>query len=54
MTLKQRDKQTPLWNITDPQMPKSTWWLSDCNFVGFRIICDPAEAKPSAEGDTKP
>lgn len=49
-----RDKQTPLWNITDPQMPKSTWWLSDCNFVGFRIICEPAEDEPSAEDDSKP
>lgn len=54
VTVSRRDKQTPLWNITDPQMPKSTWWLSDCNFVGFRIICDPVEQTPGAEGDSKP
>jgi hypothetical protein len=25
---------------TDPQMPKSIWWLSDCNYVGFRVVCE--------------
>ncbi|MCC6907497.1 MAG: SUMF1/EgtB/PvdO family nonheme iron enzyme [Phycisphaerales bacterium] len=49
LTLARRDKQTPLWNITDPQMPKSTWWLSDCTFVGFRIICEPDGG--SAQGE---
>ncbi len=28
------------WMRTDPQMPKSIWWLSDCNCVGFRVICE--------------
>ncbi|QGY46877.1 SUMF1/EgtB/PvdO family nonheme iron enzyme [Maribellus comscasis] len=28
------------WMKTDPQMPKSIWWLSDCNFVGFRVVCE--------------
>ena len=28
------------WMITDPQMPKSLWWYSDCNDVGFRIVCE--------------
>ncbi len=28
------------WMKTDPQMPKSIWWLSDCNFVSFRVVCD--------------
>lgn len=28
------------WMRTDPQMPKSIWWLSDCNSVGFRVICE--------------
>lgn len=49
-----RDKQTPLWNITDPQMPKSTWWLSDCNFIGFRIICDPDGATKDEAGESQP
>lgn len=28
------------WMKTDPQMPKSIWWLSDCNFVSFRVVCE--------------
>jgi hypothetical protein len=26
--------------MTDPQYPKSRWWLSDAPFVGFRVVCD--------------
>lgn len=29
------------WNASDPQMPKSRWWLADANFVGFRLVCEP-------------
>jgi formylglycine-generating enzyme required for sulfatase activity len=25
------------WNASDPQLPKSKWWLADCTFVGFRV-----------------
>ncbi len=28
------------WLKTDPQIPKSIWWYSDCNHVGFRIVCE--------------
>lgn len=28
------------WMITDPQIPKSIWWYSDCTDVGFRVICE--------------
>ena len=31
---------TPKWQETDPQMPKSRWWLSDGSFAGFRIVCE--------------
>jgi formylglycine-generating enzyme len=31
---------TEAWLRTDPQMPKSIWWYSDCFFVGFRVVCD--------------
>lgn len=33
-----RAYQTPKWNETDPQNPKSRWWLSDGKFVGFRLV----------------
>ena len=36
-----RAKQTRKWNETDPQIPKSRWWLSDGSFVGFRIVREP-------------
>ena len=32
--------KTADWLKTDPQMPKSIWWLSDCNFISFRVVCD--------------
>jgi len=36
-----RARQTPAWNETDPQFPKSRWWLADAPFVGFRIVREP-------------
>ena len=33
-----RAVQAPSWNETDPQLPKSKWWLSDAPFAGFRIV----------------
>jgi formylglycine-generating enzyme required for sulfatase activity len=36
-----RANQTPSWNETDPQFPKSRWWLADAPFVGFRIVREP-------------
>jgi len=26
------------WKMTDPQLPKSVWWLTDSLHVGFRIV----------------
>jgi formylglycine-generating enzyme required for sulfatase activity len=28
----------PKWNIRDPQVPKSRWWMTDGMFVGFRVV----------------
>ena len=36
-----RRKQTEAWNMTDPQLPKSRWWLADASFVGFRLVREP-------------
>jgi len=30
--------RTAEWLKTDPQMPKSKWWYSDCFYVGFRVV----------------
>ena len=29
------------WQMADPQIPKSKWWLSDGPFAGFRVVCEP-------------
>lgn len=36
-----RRRWAPKWQETDPQMPKSRWWLSDAPFAGFRLVCEP-------------
>lgn len=37
--------RTAQWMKTDPQTPKSVWWYSDTNEVGFRIV------RPFEEGE---
>jgi formylglycine-generating enzyme len=32
--------RTTDWLATDPQIPKSVWWYSDCKNVGFRVVCE--------------
>ncbi|MBN2214342.1 MAG: SUMF1/EgtB/PvdO family nonheme iron enzyme [Bacteroidales bacterium] len=32
--------RTDEWLKTDPQIPKSIWWYSDCFNVGFRVVCE--------------
>ncbi len=32
--------RTVAWLRTDPQIPKSIWWYSDCTYVGFRVVCE--------------
>ncbi|WP_423129509.1 SUMF1/EgtB/PvdO family nonheme iron enzyme [Gaoshiqia sp. Z1-71] len=32
--------QSEAWLKTDPQLPKSIWWYSDVNTVGFRVVCE--------------
>lgn len=34
------------WNRSDPNLPKSVWWLADGPFAGFRVVC---EGPPAAE-----
>jgi len=28
------------WNRSDPQIPKSKWWLANGSFLGFRVACE--------------
>lgn len=36
------------WKMQDPQLPKSLWYLTDAQFIGFRVV-RPLEV-PTAEG----
>ncbi len=40
MTCDWRAEPSPAWNASDPQFPKSVWWLADGGFVGFRVVCE--------------
>lgn len=35
-----RVKPDSAWNASDPQIPKSIWWLADAPFIGFRVVCE--------------
>jgi formylglycine-generating enzyme required for sulfatase activity len=37
------------WLRTDPQLPKSMWWYSDFNAIGFRVVCEPDSSIVIAE-----
>jgi formylglycine-generating enzyme required for sulfatase activity len=43
LTCDRRQPPSSSWNASDPQLPKSRWWLADCTFVGFRVACDVPE-----------
>jgi formylglycine-generating enzyme required for sulfatase activity len=37
------------WLRRDPQRPQSIWWLTEAEFVGFRVVC-PVEELESLKG----
>jgi formylglycine-generating enzyme required for sulfatase activity len=37
------------WLKRDPQRPQSIWWMTDADFVGFRVVC-PAEEQENLKG----
>ncbi len=43
-------RQVPVaaWNQSDPNLPRSKWWLADAPFAGFRIVCEGAASPPAA------
>ena len=55
-----RRPDDPAWNVSDPNLPRSVWWLADGSFVGFRVVCEGELAGssvspvPSAGADTTP
>lgn len=50
-----RQLKSRAWNASDPQVPKSKWWLADGPFVGFRIVCESGESsKPDVGAKEQP
>lgn len=45
-----RQVSSRAWNASDPQIPKSRWWLADAPFIGFRIVCEAEAAGDAASG----
>jgi len=55
LTCNTRRAPSRLWNASDPQIPKSVWWLCDAGFVGFRVVCeDGAPAHDVSDAPTQP
>jgi formylglycine-generating enzyme required for sulfatase activity len=44
-----RGLSTKDWLERDPQRPQSVWWMTDADFVGFRVVC-PVEEQPNLKG----
>ena len=36
------------WNASDPQLPKSKWWLANGPFAGFRVVCEVSKETEAA------
>jgi len=43
-----RKRPSAVWNASDPNLPKSRWWLADAPFAGFRVLCETEPAAPPA------
>jgi formylglycine-generating enzyme len=43
------EQPKPSWNMSDPQIPKSTWWLADAGFPGIRVIADAPPPMPTEQ-----
>lgn len=44
LTPERGDAPSSDWNRSDPQIPKSVWWLADAPFAGFRLVCESDES----------
>ncbi len=54
LTPQARQRPHRSWNSTDPQIPKSIWWLADCTWVGIRPVCVPDDPAFSPDAETSP
>lgn len=47
LRIKARKPFDRAWQASDPQIPKSKWWMPDAPFVGFRIVCEMEKSEPA-------
>lgn len=52
VSTKSRAEYDVKWQKIDPQIPKSRWWMSDGQHVGFRLVAD-MDPKTGAPAETK-
>ena len=52
LKIEARVPSDPAWNASDPQIPKSKWWLADAPFVGFRVVCEGPFESPATQGQS--
>lgn len=50
-TAASKQQQERSWNASDPQIPKSQWWLADCSWVGFRFVTESIEPEAEEQQD---
>lgn len=36
----EREGYNPSWQLRDAQQPKSSWWFSDGEMIGMRLVCE--------------
>lgn len=41
LTFDYKEMYKPAWQAADAHTPKSQWWLSDADFIGLRVVCEP-------------
>jgi hypothetical protein len=46
--------ETPSWNDSDPQFPKSVWWLVDGPFIGMRVVTSDGPDAAKSVGPASP
>lgn len=54
VTARSEKRPSAVWNASDPNLPKSRWWLADAPFAGFRVLCETAPAPAAEVPGTRP
>lgn len=53
VTARSQKRPSAVWNASDPNLPKSRWWLADAPFAGFRVLCETAPESAAAPASSE-